>query len=201
MSANAIDLCTVADIHAYLGIAGASDDPEIQSLITAASQYWLTRTCRGSLNSVQQYNERYDGNGRDELMLRQWPIRQINSLSVLGMPIPASPDYIQPGYVIGPRQTSLVIIGAGNYGFGFYAMNFECGRLNVAVDYDAGYDQTPADVQEAVIKQVAVKYTRRKNTDQESVSLPQGGGVVRFRSWELPPEVECVIQAYRRLWP
>jgi hypothetical protein len=84
---------------------------------------------------------------------------------------------------------------------GFYAMNFQYGRLNIAVDYDAGYDTTPDDVQEAVIKQVAVKYTRRKNTDQESVALPGTGGTTRFRSWELPPEVECVIQAYRRLWP
>lgn len=200
---NPIDLCALADVKSYLGIGtgSTSDDAILARQITGVSQYWLTRTCRSSLNSVQSFSERYNGNGKDTLPLRQWPIVSVSSLTVDALSVPASPDYIQPGWVIDAHKTALVIIGAGVYGNGFYAVNFNPGRLNVSVGYTAGYSATPWDVQDAAIKQVGIWYRRRKTLDEDSVTIPQAGGTLRHRSWEVPPEIERVIQAYRRLWP
>jgi hypothetical protein len=198
-----IDLCTLEDVKSYLGISASSsaDDDLLEKMITSVSQFWLTRTSRSTLNSVQSFTERYDGNGKDILLLRQWPIVSVTSLSVDGRPIPQSPDFIAAGWAINPTADAVVILGAGNYGFGYYQQYFAYGRMNVAVTYEAGYNGAPADVADAARKQVAVNFKRKSITDQASISLPQGGGTTTWRSWEVPPEVECVIQNYRRMWP
>ena len=195
MPANAIDLCQLADVKAYLGIPAnaAGDDTTIQEMITGASQYWLTRTCRGSLNSVATYTERYDGPGKDQLFLNYFPVKSVTSLTIDGQPISPSPDYLQDGWVLNNEATGVVLLGGRNY--------FWWGRLNVAITYQAGYSETPFDIAEAVKKQVAVNYKRRSTTDQSSIALPQGGGTTSLRGWELPPEVESVLERYRRLTP
>lgn len=203
MSANPIDLTTVAAVKAYLGIPAnaTADDAVLQGLITSVSQYWITRTQRSELSSVQSFNERYNGNGKDTLQLRHWPIVSVTALTVGGLPVPQSADYIDPGWVLNERATALVIIGAGTYGKGFYGISFEYGRLNINVQYTAGFEEVPFDVQDAVNQHVAIKYKRRNTLDQESITIPSSGGTTRYRDWEVPPEIERVINAYRRWWP
>jgi hypothetical protein len=197
---NPIDLTTLDQVRPYAGSNDPTkngDDPLLQSLITGISQYWLTRTGRGSLNSVVQYsNERYNGNGKDALMLRYYPLVAIQSLTLNGLALAPSPDYIQTGYVIDPAIDSIVLIGGGPFGDGF-----GYGRLNIAVTYTAGYPEVPWDIADAVRKQVAINYKRKGTLDQGSVGLPSTGGSTSYRSWEVPPEVERVIQSYRRTVP
>jgi hypothetical protein len=189
-----IDLCQLADVKAYIGIAptATADDALLASLITGASQYWLTRTCRGSLSSIQNYTERYDGTGRDELLLNYFPVTAVLSLQINGNPISQSTDYFQSGWVLNAQGTGVVLLGS---------RWFWRGRLNILVNYQAGYSEVPLDVEEAVRKQVAVNYKRKSVTDEASIALPQGGGTTSFRSWSIPPEVEDVIERYRRLTP
>jgi IPT/TIG domain-containing protein len=192
---NPIDLATLADVRPYAGSTDPSkngDDPLLQDLITGASQYWLTRTGRGCLNSIVQYTERYDGNGKDALMLRYYPIVAVETLSLDALSIPVSPDYLQSGYIIDPATDSLVLIGGCSFGWG---------RLSVAVTYMAGYPEVPYDIADAVRKQVAINFKRRSTLDQGMVNYPQTGGSTSYRSWEVPPEVERVIQNYKRTVP
>ncbi len=205
---NPIDLCALSDVKQYIGIgltqAGSpitADDPVLQGGITSASQYWLTRTCRASLNAIRTYTERRDGNGRDTILLKQWPVRSVSAVVVDGMTVPASTQYASGGYVINEAQTGLVIIGAGAYGNGQYPVPFAWGRLNIAVTYTAGYAGVPWDVLQAVVKHVAINYKRRSTTDLASNNLPGGGGSTTFRSWVMPEECQMVLESYRRLWP
>ena len=164
MGANVIDLTTVAAVNAILAQDPAADAALIQSEITAYSQNILTRTGRGFLSGVRSYVERYNGNGSNELPIRNYPILAVASLSVNGIAIPASPDYLQSGYVIDTEGSicNIALIsngsgwsdypderwgvrpgGWGSYGnappLGYSALRFVQGIQNVAVAYTAGY--------------------------------------------------------------
>lgn len=177
-------------------------DAVLAGMITGASQYWLNRTGRDSLNSAATYNERYDGSGSRRQFLRNTPIQTVTSLKIVmwggATSIPQSPDGIQPGFVIDQSGKSLAILGSpvGQYPFPC-VWNFAEGIQNVLVSYTAGYASTPADVQDKVSQMVAVNYKRRGWIDQASQMLPQAG-TVSYRAWEIPPEVERCIQNYTR---
>ena len=165
MTASAIDLTTVAAVNSILGQVSGTDSTIIQSEVTAYSQNILTRTSRSFLSGVRQYNERYNGNGSQELPVLNYPILAVASLSVNGIAIPASPDYIQSGYVIDTEGSicnvalvsgggstgwpderwGVVPGGWGSYGnappLGAAPYGFAQGIQNVAVSYTAGYTQ------------------------------------------------------------
>lgn len=165
MGANVIDLTDVASVNAILEQGSAVDSALIQTEITAYSQNILTRTGRGFLSGVRTYSERYNGNGSNELPVRNYPVLAVASLMVNGIAIPASPDFIQSGYVIDTEGSisNIAIIGGqngsawrggddrwgvrpggwGSYGnappLGQAALVFSQGIQNVAVNYTAGY--------------------------------------------------------------
>ena len=174
MGANVIDLTTVAAVNAILGQTSSVDQALIQTEVTAYSQNILTRTSRGFLSGVRSYSERYNGNGSQEQGLRNYPILAVSSLSVNGIAIPASPDFISAGYVIDTEgsQSFLALVsngsglgagwpddrwgvrpgGWGAYGnappLGSSPYRFAPGIQNVAVQYTAGYTtDVPAESQ------------------------------------------------------
>jgi hypothetical protein len=170
---NVIDLTTVAAVNAILGQGPTVDSANIQTEITAYSQNILTRTGRAFLSGVRSYSERYNGNGSQELPVRNYPVLSVASLSVNGIAIPASPDYIQSGYVIDTEGSicNIAIIGGqyggsdayddrwavrpggwGSYGnappLGQAPYRFVQGIQNVAVSYVAGYTiNVPSEAQ------------------------------------------------------
>jgi len=210
MAASPQDLTTLADVKAWLAITASSDDAVIQETITAASLYWLWRTGRDSLNTIATYTERYDGAGRSRQFLRNSPVTAVTSVTIDGVVIPQSTDFVTPGWVLDQSGKSVALIGswgggvryAGSYGFtgtnyrtgGFI---FREGIQNVLVVYSAGYNGAPLDVQTAVKQHVAVNYKRRQWIDQASQVMTQVG-TTTYRNWEIPPEVERVILAYTR---
>jgi hypothetical protein len=174
MGATVIDLTTVAAVNAILAQSPTVDAALIQTEITAYSQNILTRTGRGFLSGVRNYAERYNGNGSQELPVRNYPILAISSVAVNGIAIPASPDYLQSGYAIDTEGSicniALISNGAGglaaapddrwgvrpggwgSYGnappLGYSPFVFTQGIQNVAVSYTAGYTiEVPAEAQ------------------------------------------------------
>jgi hypothetical protein len=152
MATNPIDLCTVADVDGWLNQPGI-DATLIQTAITRYSANVLKRTGRAFLGGIRTYNERYNGQGWSSLQLKNYPIQTVSSLTVNGLTVPATPDYIQTGYAINPEgeYSSLVIVGNNgrkgqgewpDYAFqisGMAPYAFWPGILNVAVTYQAGY--------------------------------------------------------------
>lgn len=164
MGTNVIDLTTVAAVSGILDQDVDVDAALIQTEITAYSQNILTRTSRAFLSGVRTYTERYNGNGSNEIQLRNYPILAVSALSVSGTVIPPSPDYLQTGYVIDTsgEQCAVAIIGGeynpngGSYSgwatapwngygnappLGNRFILFREGIQNVAVTYTAGYTQ------------------------------------------------------------
>src|SRR5690349_23195383 len=169
MSANAIDLTTLAAVKSWLAAgSGTSDDTTIQDCITAFSAYVLRITARsnadGSIpaaspfNSVVSYNEWYDGPGGTRLMLRNWPVVTVTSVTVDTVTIPQSTAPNVPGWVIDGSAKSLSMRGNGNAGFvnGSLVVGFQNLRSfargfvfsdsqpqNVNVQYTAGFTAVP----------------------------------------------------------
>lgn len=203
------DLTTLADVKAWLAITTGADDALIGGCITAASLYWLWRTGRASLNTEISYSERYDGSGARRQFLRNWPVTAVTLVQVDNVVIPPSPDYIAPGWVVDQSAKSISLIGAGapvayagtrgftGVPYRYGSPGFRAGVQNVLVEYMAGFDDAPLDVQDAVKKMVAVNYKRRQWVDQSAQTM-NGMQTVRYRDWELPPEVVAVMNAYTR---
>jgi len=80
----ASDLATVADVKAWLsgssGI-GSSDDALLARLITDVSGAITAYLGRPSL-TPRAFVERMDGNGKERIVLRHYPVVQINSLAI-----------------------------------------------------------------------------------------------------------------------
>ena len=205
-ASNTIDLTTLSDVKAWLGIptVNTDNDEVIQALITGFSQYVINRTGVASFNSINQYIEIYDGNGSQRLFLRNYPITAIISVLIGSYSVPLSSAVNAPGIFIEQLKRSIAF-RAGSVGWfpsaGLFPYTFAPGIGNIQVTYTAGFAQVPYDLQEACFKAVAINYTRKSTIDQGSKTLSASGGgtgTVAFRAWALPPEIERVIMYYSR---
>ena len=98
------DLCTLAEAKAWLGIDTSitTSDAQIGGLITAASRIIYSYLNRPYLLPIQR-TELRDGTGGPRLMLREWPVISVQSLTVDGILVPASPNPpYAPGYLLDP---------------------------------------------------------------------------------------------------
>jgi len=73
--------------------------------------------------------------------------------------------------------------------------SFARGRQNVNVQYSAGFNGTPFDVQEKCIEMVALNYRRFNWQDQRSNTKPESMGTVTYRDWELTPGIVSVMES------
>lgn len=220
-----LDLTTVDQIKNWipaLASAGPGDDAVLQSCITAWGFEFLNRTGMGNqngdmlqspFNSICTFNETYDGRGTYRLFLRNRPIRSVILLTINGIQInPSSAVSIQ-GWVIDGNAKSIGLrTGDSGWGgslvqsawqSGSYrafagGMRFYSGLQNVNVQYTAGYNNTPADIVECCNKVVHQNYKRRSWVDEESRAMTGGGGSIRYRSWDIPPECQATIDRYAR---
>jgi hypothetical protein len=165
LSPNSIDLCTVAEVNDWIGEGSDTIDNDIiQRTITNLSRKATDAVChRRFLSNVHTItNIRYDGGGRDTLIVRDYPIISVSSLTINGSSIPQSTDYIREGFTIDQagEQNTLRIISAGTntmspynrWGWGdgndsvpaqwengARGLAFSRGIQNVGVTYDCGF--------------------------------------------------------------
>ncbi len=139
----ASDLAVLADVKAWLsgssGI-GTSDDALLGRLITDLSGVILAYLSRPSV-LPRSWSERYDGNGKERVYLRKFPVTSLTSLVIGSTPIAAAPApgagiSFQSGYLLDPWD------GAPPGGIQAIDLRGYCfwrGRQNVLVTYTAGY--------------------------------------------------------------
>lgn len=212
--ANAIDLTTLTAVQAQATIDAADTTTLVPALITAVSRHVLTRTGRRSLNGPASYTDTYAGTGGRQLFLRDSPVTAVASVTVWGVAVPASADGIAAGYVF--DDVSLWLVPGTTVGLPparVLDSRWPRGVRNIVVTYTAGYTGTttppsdatfngaPSDLGQAVTEFVVQQYKRRAWVDQASKVVSAAGETTTFRAWEVPPQLERVIQQYTRRWP
>ncbi len=185
MSANPADLCTLADLKAWLNVTNATDDVLLQRLLTTVSvcmQNWMNRTIPSA-----SYTETRDGNGSDTLVMANKPITDVASVTVGGIAIPESPDGIQPGFVF------------GEWGIYLLGYRFTQGRRNVKAVYTAGYATVPVDLAQACIEQAAYQYRQKSHIGQTGTGM--GPEHISFSERDFTPGTKTLMSQYRSVSP
>lgn len=207
------DLVLLDDVKSYLNIDAnnTNNDLLLQLLISSFTTFVLNRTSMSSFSQPQTYTEIYDGNNNMRLMLRNYPILSLTSVLVGAYTVPLSTGVNVPGIYIDGIKRSIAFRNAPffwpNYSVisaTLFPYSFVKGQGNIQVQYTAGYTQVPYDLQDAAMRAVAIYYKRRNYLDLDSNTLSAGAGVsgtVRYRSWDLPPEINKVISFYSRYSP
>lgn len=130
------DLTTLADCKAWLGITSTADDAVLAGLVTSISQAILADLGRPSV-LPSTYLEVFDGGGERRLALRHWPVTNVASCTIDGVPLTASFGSGQGGYVLDASDDAPP--GAMQR-LSYRGGAFPCGAQNVVVSYRAGYE-------------------------------------------------------------
>jgi hypothetical protein len=178
------DLCTPADVQAFLSLAAGQDAALLQTLCTNASAFVLNFINRNLLSA--SYTETRNGNGGDRMPLYQWPITDVASVSIDGVTVPLSTGASAPGYVA--DDTTLYLRG----------YRFCQGVQNVVVSYTAGLASVPPDVAQACMEIVAVKYKRRTSIEVSGKTL--NGETISFTQSDMPAAAKTALGNYRRVY-
>ena len=197
------DLCTLSDLTTYLGDPNLLAAPlsALSFLITSVSG-WVQGYCERNLAGPQVYTFTIDGNGQDAIFLPEGPVVSISSVTVDGVPIPASPGAPTYGYMA--TDCEVVIIGG----------RFNRGRRNVVITYSAGYPYTftagatpaadtltgtPGDLRWAVVETVALRYRRRASLGKTSEGLT--GQTTSYDNSIAPKDAMGIFNKYKKETP
>jgi hypothetical protein len=188
MAAAPDDLCTLADLKAWLPNQGNNDDATLQALISNGSAQILQYLDRTHIlaSAIGTLNELYDGNGSDRLLPHLFPIVTVTSVSVDGVVLAQSTTATSVGYLWDTRRILL------------RGLIFSRGVQNVQIAYTAGYPGVPLDLKQAAIETFALAYRQRTHIGEKSNSM-SGQVTLAFDMSEIPPRAMAVINQYRRL--
>jgi hypothetical protein len=188
MAAAPDDLCTLADLKAWLPNQGNNDDVTLQNLITNGSLQVLHFIDRPHILAavLGSLTENYDGNDSDRLLPHQFPIIAATALTIDGVPIPQSTAPNMAGFLWDQRRILL-------RGFRFCR-----GVQNIQLSYTAGYSAVPLDLRQAAIEAFALSYRQRVRIGEKSNSM-NGQVTIAFDMSDVPPRSMTVFRQYRRL--
>jgi len=185
MAANPADLATVADLIAWMGLENVDQatTDQLQRLVTATS-IWIQEEISRTIRSLS-YTETLDGHGGDRIMLCNYPVTAVASVSVDGQALPPSSGPGQPGFAL---ANDLIVLRG---------YRFALGAANVVVVYTAGFATIPQDLTQACLELASLRWKERDRIGHVSKSL--GGETVTFMVKAMPDSVRQMLGHYRRV--
>jgi hypothetical protein len=181
------DLCTLAQVKAWLTITQTTEDTLLQNLVSAVSFDFLREIGRPDFYPAGVYSEIREGDGGDRMVMRHWPINSLSAVLV------NSASFLASAFVdtdLDPeRRFELYLSGKV----------FADGGV-IQVTYNAGYVTPPLDAAQAVGEWTAYRYKSRQWIGQTSKHMAQGE-TVSTPDEDMPATVKRVIERYRRYDP
>lgn len=147
------DLTTVAAVQAWSPSATAANSAITQTLISQTSRTILTQLNRGSILPTS-YTEQRNGNGKNRMVLSNWPVISFQSLVIAGLLIPQAQPIVNgspyvPGWILdtqpdpfGPGIMQSIWLRGYTFSAGYQGFPAIGGVQSVTLTYMAGYQVT-----------------------------------------------------------
>jgi hypothetical protein len=191
-----VDLTELGDVKDWLGLPAAPGgaDTRLGNLITSISADFLRAIDR--MDFMQDvYSEVRTGDGGTRMLLRHWPVMQVQSLTVDGTAVTGSADQVAAGFYIDAdmdieRRRHLWLAG-GTF----------TDEVPIVINYVAGYASPPQDVSQAVLEWVCERFKGRPGQGVNSQREAGGEHVTYERADSMPATTAAVVERYLRKWP
>ena len=180
------DLVTLDDVKLWLNITNTNSDDILTEMVTQFSDYVRTY-CQRDFDQ-RTYTESRDGNRASVMMLRNYPVTSVTSLSINGVSVPAATSVYTCGYMF---DSSRLVLQGGSI--------FCTGLLNVQIVYQAGYATIPTDLYRAILELISLRYRERERIGQSSKSL--SGETTMFITAALTDSIKTILNKYKRNIP
>ena len=171
---------TVEALKQRLGIDPANSSRDVSLAAVLAAVEISAEAYIGRKLLKQEYIEQYNGNGKNSLVLNQYPVVEIAEVQINGKTVQ---DWRHDNW--------LLMREAG----------FSKGLRNVQVRYSAGYDTLPADFCDAVLQIAAQRIFEINNKGVQSKSL--AGETITYSSFSqsdgMPPAALSILKRYKRV--
>lgn len=168
----------------YLGL-DADDEVTVLHLINAASD--MAERHVGRALKSREHTQVYSASGRQELLLREWPVTLIESV------------HLDPTGEFGPETAITDTRFDPDLGILFRKSGFPQGWQNVRVAYTAGYDPVPEDLQAATCE-VVLWLMKRVRAGQIGIKSISGDGVNTDYELTMPTNAMRIFETYRRAY-
>lgn len=176
-------LTTLARTKAYLGISGDSQDTALVMLINMATGT-IEQYCKRRFKNQEYSNDIYDGTGTSEIVLRQFPVTELESLEVntntIGSPSWQTVEASRYGFysdgrvALGPGFQAFLPSDAGQFLIGpqRYLITYTAGYL---IDFDHEADPAqhnlPPELEQACLNLVGAYMNARKSQGLKSAKV------------------------------
>lgn len=177
---------TVAQVKTLLSVKPntMTDVGLIEMILDAVTVEFQTNLSRSVLTAT--YDEVYDGQGTNALVLPNFPITAVSTLEV------------------GPPTGRTTLTQNTDYVFNKFGIQrlfgkFGRGVANIHVVYTAGYASVPLDLSMACAKTVAYRYKQMDRLGQSSKTM--GQETVNFINTPFTQDVLQTLQQYQRRIP
>jgi len=193
--ANAI--VTLDDVREYIQKAPTDLDQDdfIQELINRKSDA-IERFIQGPVMAQDFTGEIYDGTGCRELSLRNWPVIGLandDKDDIQWRQTPAS-----SWLTLEDTKEYILFNRATPWKVRLWRLDFYSGQSNIKVNYRAGYEDVPGDIELACIEEVAVAIKEAKGRLGMESQSKNSGGVGTTDSFDrLTTDHESVLMKYR----
>lgn len=187
------DLTTLDSVKAWIPITSTDADDLLTALISRVStfiQSWLNRTL-----AAQTYTEVRNGQAMHFMLLNNYPIISVASLSVDGIAIPPR-GALGPGTYSNPGG---YVFDAGTLYLSGYS--FCRGYQNVSVTYVAGFDTTPPDIEQATNMIVADWYKNQRGARLGIAAEAIEGQSISYVQRPMPTAAQSILQQYKKVAP
>lgn len=182
-----------------LGLTQTEFDDLVQSARENASRA-VENYCQRDFEHHQNDVEKRDGNQRQKLRLRGWPVIQINSVKEDGDTVDASEYRVQDSPGSGPVANAGILEKQSGVWTNPRPNDWE----NIEVDYDWGFTTVPADVND-VVNYLAtqdlldfVRNVQARGATQISLEgMSMGFGTAEERQLELTDDHKEKLDPYR----
>lgn len=177
-----MDYTTLSAAKEWLKISSDTDDTLLASLISAESERINSYLSRDL--SQKSYDLTFGGNGKQSMVFQQYPITAVSLVEIGGVSVPAYSSATGYGYSFSNWRIQLI------------GRSWTWGVNNCRVAFTAGYATIPADVSQACLELVAMRYRERERIGHASKSI--GGETVSFVTLEMSDSVKQKLNNYRR---